>query len=683
MARINSQILKAKAKKAPPKVPVKALPSTDKSLDLDHVFTEALKEDHIIYGYSLSQWQEILGKPPTLLEIEFACFNSILRGNVLNYRGGLRKWEHLKRGILEFMRMSGAKNPDGSDWKYEESWYPPMDWFLWAVCDEVDLIENTFGIDLTVDGRHMTTIDTIALVAFSNASKTWFVSRVLATIFLSAPQDFLGYLTTTDAQSLQIKLWADIKNYISQCPEIHSQFTWKDSMQDRSVIFNDNARSGMHAWAVARGKKAVAKFSGGRNPFWTIICTDEAEQTEAAIFSAAANLRQGVRHPKHIMLGNPNSISCSFAQFYRPPGGIGEEPPLTPVYLSENGTLVIQLDSLRVNPNVLMEPDLSVEIPFEKQPCKFLQNRNDIFKIKNKYGENSVEWWMWVRGWPAPGDIGRRLILRSAIKLGQIKDEFNWVGAVHQGAALDVAYDGGDRCVWIPYRVGDALMDIKNAVTGKMQSEIVAAIMFGTPVVIQVESNVNNPVAYQIAGRVRALNAEHNVEADYFGMDATNHDGAYAILYKEYSTDIIGVCFGDVPTERKFRNTDTKTCRELCDRFVTEMWMAAGIWMGEGQVRGVSDLGGQELGAREFEIKAGDKKAAETKRKMRERVKYSPDEADAVCIAIEVCRRKGYNAGGRTTGGVGVSSTRDPMASVKWRNSMIWKPKFGGGLQFR
>ena len=129
-------------------------------------------------------------------------------------------------------------------------------------------------------------------------------------------------------------------------------------------------------------------------------------------------------------------------------------------------------------------------------------------------------------------------------------------------------------------------------------------------------------------------------------------------------------------SDRKFRVSDQLTAHDQCDRFVTEMWMAANVWLQEGQVRGLTEVAAQELGARIYDLR-GHKKCAETKREMKKRTKFSPDCGDAVCGFIEICRRKGYVAGAKMTGGVGVIAVNNPMNRIKNLNQKMWNPTFG------
>jgi hypothetical protein len=101
-----------------------------------------------------------------------------------------------------------------------------------------------------------------------------------------------------------------------------------------------------------------------------------------------------------------------------------------------------------------------------------------------------------------------------------------------------------------------------------------------------------------------------------------------------------GVEFGGKPTERMVDDSDQKQCDEVYDRMSTELNLAVRTFAMANGLRGLGKEAESQFCARKT-IYKNKKTVVEKKSDMKLRTQKSPDEADAVAILVELCRRKG------------------------------------------
>lgn len=158
-------------------------------------------------------------------------------------------------------------------------------------------------------------------------------------------------------------------------------------------------------------------------------------------------------------------------------------------------------------------------------------------------------------------------------------------------------------------------------------------------------------------------------------MDTTGSGrGVAAILEKEWGP--INKCsFGGSPTNRQLKKSDTETCDQLFDRFVSELWWAGRAWMEEGFVGNVGEnfkTLREQLAARQYETVKDKKISIEPKKEMKERIGYSPDHGDAFVLLVELLRRKGAIVG--TARGAATGTRQDAHRKLALRYSRIVNP---------
>jgi hypothetical protein len=204
-------------------------------------------------------------------------------------------------------------------------------------------------------------------------------------------------------------------------------------------------------------------------------------------------------------------------------------------------------------------------------------------------------------------------------------------------AALDPAFEGGDQCALAFGEYGYA-------------NDNPHALNFDEVVTVKVAVSENSdPLDYLIAREVMRQCKARGITPDNFIMDVTGAGrGVAAILAREWGTQIHRCNFGGACTDRRLKKSEQETAIELFDRFVSELWWSGRAWMEEGLVGGLTEASNtlrEQLSARQYETVKDKKISIEPKTEMKSRLGYSPDEADAFVLLIELLRRKGAIAG--------------------------------------
>ncbi|MFZ9725664.1 MAG: hypothetical protein ACO3DR_00385 [Ilumatobacteraceae bacterium] len=399
--------------------------------------------------------------------------------------------------------------------------------------------------------------------------------------------------------------------------------------------------------ATDRGQDAVEKIQGTHSRKRRYVIIDEAQGTPSAIFEAAANL---MTDPDFRMaqLANPTRRYSEFGTWCEPETGWGHvDPDVDQFWETKRGGVCVRLDGLK-----------SANIKAGKTLFPFLIRQDYLDSVAKAFGEGSPRWWTFVRGWFAPEGLFGVIFPSSVLNRAEKKVEYQF--APKRVAALDPAFEGGDQCVL-------TIADYGESNNSPFAMNMVASM----PIKIAVNDK-SEPLDYLIANEVKRICVKYEVLPENFILDVTGAGrGVAAILEKDWGADINRCNFGGGATDRRLKKSDTENCSELFDRFVSELWWAGRAWMEEGLVGGVNEdykTLRDQLISRQYETVKDKKIRIETKREMKDRLGYSPDEADAFVMLIELLRRKGGVAGAPLTGAAGSRDSRLQKRAVRYSN---------------
>lgn len=469
----------------------------------------------------------------------------------------------------------------------------------------------------------------IAVIGHASAAKTHTFAHIVAASYIADSLNAIVTLTSTHLTGLRKRLWADTVSAIKTA-DLGGGRRGADHFDIRAHDMTIRPRASkedkyvIEGIATDRGEDAVEKIQGTHSRRRRYVVIDEAQGTPPAIFEASSNLMTDPDF-RLVMLANPTRRYSTFGNWCEPAAGwAGIDPEVDQCWETKKGGICVRLDGLK-SPNIRAGRTL---FPFLIRP-------DYLTSVAQAFGIGSPRWWTFVRGWFAPeGLFG---VVYPANVLNKAEAPVEYALPPVPVAALDPAFEGGDQCSLVLGEYGPA--------RGSRWALNVTAV-----VNLQVAATErSDPLDYLIAHEAMRVCRERGVAPENFILDTTGAGrGVAAILEKEWSRRIQRCCFGGAPTGRRLKAGEAETSAELFDRFVSELWWAGRAWMEEGLV---GNVGAQcktlreQLSARQYETVRERQISIEPKHAMKERVGYSPDEADAFVLLVELLRRKGATAG--------------------------------------
>ena len=535
------------------------------------------------------------------LEIELLC----LRYRHSEKAGGLGHEGHLKNVMISLRPQlyEGEIEPGIPRWR-----------------DEIDLMVKLWC-------RY----NIVSVLGHASAAKTHTFAHVVAAEYFADPENTIVTLTSTHLPGLKKRLWADTVSAL-KTNSVGAPFHIKThDLTARPTQFRDEVKYVIEGIATDKSSEAAEKIQGNHSRNKRFVVIDEAAGTSHAIYDAAANLMSDHEF-RMAMLANPVDWFTEFGTWCEPVDGRESiDSEVDQHWETKRGGVCMRLDGLN-SPNIVHN---RVVFPF-------LIDKSYLQKVRNSYGEGSSRWWTFVRGWfPPDGTIG--VVFSSAIlERGSGRKSFTYRPIPF--GALDPAFEGGDACALL---------------FGEYDSSFNFNVVETVTVKVEVKTGDREPIELKIAKKVMELAKGRGVKPENFIVDSTSAGRSVAAFLEQLWTDdedgdgqIERCSFGGKPTDRLLREGSGEKCTELYDRYVTELWFAAREFTLSGRVGNLDhqkfSILRQQLAARRYETVSEKKEKIETKVVMKDRVGYSPDEADAFCMGVELLRRKGAKPAGNS-----------------------------------
>jgi len=425
--------------------------------------------------------------------------------------------------------------------------------------------------------------------------------------FYADPKNTVVICTSTTLDGLRRRIWKEILKYHRLRPLFGNPVISRNCIQ----FTKGRDDAGIFGLATDKGEieKAIGKIIGFHAPK-IVVMVDEMPYTPEAIVEACVNLETGARRFEFKGLGNADDHLDPHGRMSEPKEGWDSVSVDTEEWETKRG-ICIHLDGLK-SPNILDKT--------RNYPGMLCQA--DIDTTAEVYGVDSPQFWQMRRGFWAPESLQKTVLsMPMIVKTGAMGDcsfDQSYVNV----AALDPAFDGGDRCVLRLGRCGD--------VNGKR------SLLLGATHYIKTVIRSDDPQHYQITRSVREICTGEGVEPYYFGLDSTGEGGGLSnIMQKEWSREILCVEFGGRATSEAVSDTNSKPSNEEYDRRVTQLWFFFRLLLLNEQIRGLDFTTATEFCRRWWQMR-GPYISLETKVKMKERTRKSPDHADNAVIMAQV-----------------------------------------------
>lgn len=472
----------------------------------------------------------------------------------------------------------------------------------------------------------------IVVMGHTRASKSYGCSFFTLLDYLAAPQSTATTLTTTKFDALKTRMWGDMMRAIEtarQRETIAAVFKVTSTQNEMTMKLRGTPADDkfmIQGVATDSADKSAGKIRGQHADRRRII-VDEAQDVAPAIFMAFLNAMSAPDF-KGALLTNPVEKISEFGDWAKPKGGY------TAIHDTDLFWETDKPDGICLHLDGLQSPNIKAG----KTIFPFLLTQEYVDSIRQSKGEDSLEWWMYVRGFFPPDGLVARIWSSGTIEKASRSEVFDY--KTTGWASLDPAFEG-DECVFIWGDMG-TLRNGRSCACARGSLSIKVKVSPGS-----------EEKDFQIARECIRLCKERDIEPENFIMDMTgNGRGVFAIMRNEWKPlpgrgQVQGIYYGGEATDRPLRMDDPLPASDQVKYFVAELWFRASYMARDGMLCGLASLDAKtvdDLNSRRYTIKqTGDKKlmVAETKAELKKRIGRSPDYGDALVGVAELMVRKG------------------------------------------
>lgn len=469
----------------------------------------------------------------------------------------------------------------------------------------------------------------ISVIGHTRASKSYFFAYMVLLDYLGGAPMTATTLTTTKFDALKMRMWGDMMRAIeaiendvirTMIANVFKITNTTNEMKFASASANHaDDKFNIQGVATDSADKSAGKIRGQHADRRKIV-VDEAQDVAPAIYIAFAN---AISAPDFVgaLLSNPVEKLSEFGKWCEPENGWGSIHDTDLFWRTKMGGICLHFDGLQ-SPN----------IKAGRTVFPYLLTQDYVDTIRKQFGEDSLEWWMYIRGFFPPDGTVARVWPSGTIAKATPDCVFDF-DPVPWGS-LDPAYEHDDPVLTLG--VMGRLRDGPHAALCQKQHRIKLS-----------ESSIKTKDR-QLADETMRLCKQHGVAPENFICDTTgNGRSVYALLFESWSPKIQKVEYGGAATERPLRLNDPKPANEQVKYFVAELWFRAAFMAAHGMICGLGNLNPKcidDLTARRYTIKQdGERKVMviESKDEMKKRMGRSPDYGDSLVQVGELMARKG------------------------------------------
>lgn len=484
--------------------------------------------------------------------------------------------------------------------------------------------------------------------------KTTHAAAIAMQWWLEAPHASAVIACSTSIKMLRRRIWAQLSKFHAELPP-NTFGPGYGALIDSDTMIRwqeGDTRNAIFGMAVEEGPvDEVINNLIGIHTHRVLLVLDECQGVREAILKATRNM---AKNPvfKFLAVGNPERYLDPLGRICEPIGGwdsiqhretdtweIHPGPALgkgrcdsfigtrSPAYLDEGFA--------KRNPWMINRQQIEQDLKAARG------NVNDP-----KYQSQTIGWWP---------DMGlENTVLDHAIcTSGKVKERAIWTDGFRQWAALDPAYEGGDRKVLKIGRFGQATDQKMQGEDGVWNAARKSRWVIEVRETIDVPVDGNDkttPIHYQIVQFVKNACLQRGITSGFFALDCSGEGGGLKAIFDTEWGAVLGVEFGGKPSDEPVNAGDGRLCSEMYDRKATELLLQVREFAVSNGLRGLNDQTIKELCARRTEYR-GKKLSVEPKgsrlvggvrvKGFKDRLGYSPDESDALAVGVALCRTHG------------------------------------------
>lgn len=494
--------------------------------------------------------------------------------------------------------------------------------------------------------KHILENEVTVLMGCASSQKTSHSCEYALLDYWCFPNNTLVLMSTTSNEKLDLAVFGEIKKLFAAAKALRPWLPGHVLEHRRAITTHDidedeirDIRCGMVGRACYVGGKFVGLgvYSGIKQERVRFLA-DELQYMAPTFLDCLPNMFSNP-DVKVIGSGNPNHDPDSQLGIAAEPlngwASIGEPTKTTSWDIKFHKGKCL---------NLVGTDSPNFEVPDgQSAPFPRLIDRAFEHRVIAACGKDSPKYYEQCLGVMKIGMAHSRVITRELCKLHGAHNKAVWDGQDPRVKiyAIDPAYGGGDRCVagWVEF--------------GKTREGMIAVRVNGPK---EIQINLKDPripedqIADAVFKDCQDLNIPaHHVFYDSFGKGTVG----FSFARKFGANCPVPINSGERPSKRPVRHDlfikDTvtgrdrlKRCDEHYSKFITELWFSVRYIIESDQMRELPDEVMLEGCWREYYDVAGGKIEVEPKADMRERTGKSPDLMDWLAIAIEGCRRIGF-----------------------------------------
>lgn len=475
-------------------------------------------------------------------------------------------------------------------------------------------------------------------VAFSgcaSSGKSHYGGAFAIVNWLCDPLRTYVFVTSTSLSEAKHRIWKSVVRLYTGATILSSVGKLVDSQGKICTLkedgkHDDTAGIFLIAASVSKEREAVAKLIGKKNKRVLLLADELPELSHSILDAFFSNLISNEIN-QFVAMGNFKSRYDPFGEFVKPVTGWDSINIDSEEWETERGYCV-RFDGMK-SPNILSGKD----------EFKFLYGSKQLAEHKKNFGETSALFWRMCRSFDSPVGLDNIIYSEADLIAGKVTEKPMWMTPPIRVSTLDPSFtNGGDRSVQYIFNYGQTTNGLWT-------------IHLDEKFVLHEDASVAVPRDFQIARKFRDNCISKYVSPENAGIDSTGAGSVLlSIIHEEWDARVMGINFSGYPSDLQVTVTDPVTARDKFDRRVSELWYVGKEFMKYGQIKGIHDDLARELKARQYETKKGPeglKICVETKKDMKARIGFSPDEADCFVLGVDLCRQRfGALAGGIDTG---------------------------------
>ena len=466
------------------------------------------------------------------------------------------------------------------------------------------------------------------------SAKSFNASLIGLLYWLEYPEGTSVIMASTTRDALSRRLWYYIQ-------DLHSRIAKRPDLTIGQALYSEymirlragDKKNGIFGLAIEDGpvEEALHNLIGYHNTR-VLLVVDEAQGTREAIFQACDNLSKNPEF-KALLLGNAESREDPHGRFSEPlDGWLSVDPDTSEQWETRGGPArglgcCVFFDG-RKSP-AITEADGSHKYPF-------LINRRQIHDALAYHGssEHPRFWSQSIGFWPPVG-ITQTVLDERIVLNNHLREPATWYTDYQQCAVLDPSYEGGDRKVFLPFKIGQVPAE-DGARTWRIE--------FGTAIELKISVRLDQEIHYQIFHQCVEVCRQLNIPPNRFALGSSGEGGGLLSIFRREWGPVIGIEEAGKVSDRPVSAVNPRPASEEYDRVVTELCFAVREFACNDALRMMPPEAIKEFCARRWEMRSK-KIRVETKSEMRKHYPRSPDYADSVSFAVELARRLGAVAG--------------------------------------